>query len=93
MTKPSLRETQQTLREEIFNILTMNCDNAESIEWRKGVTEAILQAIRKAVPKKKENHSDWEDLEGDVHKHGCADCEESNIYNSCVDDFIKTLEV
>ena len=87
MTKPSLRETQQTLREEIFNILTMNCDNAESIEWRKGVTEAILQAIRKAVPKKKEEPKSetWLDWDAKDFIH--------NGWNTAIDAVLKEMEL
>jgi len=74
--------TQQTLREEIFNILTMNCDNAESIEWRKRVTEAILSAIKRAIPKKENKHKqDCLELRG--YKNGV---------NSAIDDFTKAVE-
>jgi septum formation topological specificity factor MinE len=90
MTKPSLRETQQTLRGEILDIIQsyVTCDNcvqefgSSNVEVDKEVATAILEAIKKRVPKKKE----FKDSKSDrttLRRHG---------YNECIDDFTKGLE-
>jgi len=96
MTKPSLRETQQTLR----GCIAIALEEYATIrhQWITGnsltkqdcdkalikSTTAILSAIKKRVPKKMK----WSC--GYQHQD-CYDAERRG-YNECIDDFTKGLE-
>jgi len=85
MTKPSLRETQQTLRDSIEKTILICIKEAVKGEvvdqdnCYDGATD-ILSAIKRAIPKKQK-------MGGDVVGQALA-----TGYNEAIDDFTKAVE-
>ena len=79
--------TQQTLRGEIENMLKEFIPLSANY-CVKDLTSAILEAIKKRVPKKHKT----ETFQGVNYCEVCDDTDRACLYNQAIDDFTKGLE-